>query len=212
MTSWSQDHIRKTFLTGIFAFLPLAVTAFIIWWIDDKTRGVLLYLFGWKVHFIGVLIGIGLIYVTGLVANSLIGRFILRGVDALLLRLPVVRQVYNGWKQVALTPGGTEGTFSKVVLIPDETNFMKLIGFTSGRPIEADEPCYCVFVPGAPNPITGRLYLVPIERCTLIDMSVEEAFKMIVSTGNYVPPLTPLVAVSEIAAPSSLIASPAARD
>jgi uncharacterized membrane protein len=66
---------------------------------------------------------------------------------------------------------------------------MKFMGFTSARLIQADEPCYCVFVPSAPNPITGRLYFVPIERCELLDMSPEEAFKVILSTGNYVPPI-----------------------
>jgi uncharacterized membrane protein len=55
--------------------------------------------------------------------------------------------------------------------------------------MESAEPMYCVFVPNSPNPITGRLYFVPAELCTFTDISVEEAFKVILSTGNYVPPL-----------------------
>jgi len=75
------------------------------------------------------------------------------------------------------------------VLIPDESGTMRLLGFCSGRVIEADEKCYCVFIPSSPNPITGRLYFIRMDRCQFIEMSTEEAFKVILSTGNYVPPI-----------------------
>ena len=194
----SQDHLRKTFLTGVFAAIPLAVTVFIILWINDKTTPITHWLFQHShipvlkdkdIPFLGVLIAVGTIYLVGMVANSLIGKYVLLGIDQLLSRVPVVRQLYMGWKQIALTPGGTEGTFSNVVLLPDETGLMKWIGFTSARVVDAGEPVYCVFVPSAPNPITGRLYFVPVDKCTILTMSVEEAFKVILSTGNYVPPL-----------------------
>jgi uncharacterized membrane protein len=189
-TTTSQAHIRQTFIAGIFAAVPLAVTIFIIWWIDDKMTAVSRYLFHKSIPFhLGVLVAIGIIYVTGLVTRSLLGKMLLKLLDGVLMRLPVVRQLYLGWKQIALTPGGSEGTFSRVVLIPDEFGSMKLLGFTSGRIVEADEPCYCVFVPSSPNPITGRLYFVPLDKCQLIAMTAEEAFKVVLSTGNYVPPL-----------------------
>jgi uncharacterized membrane protein len=186
----SHDHIRKTFLTGVFATVPLAVTIFVIYWINDKTAPITKWIFGGhEIPFVGLVIALGTIYLVGMIANSLLGKFILRLIDHALGKLPVVRQLYLGWKQIALTPGGTEGTFSKVVLIPDETGLMKWMGFTSGRLMETPEPMYCVFVPNSPNPITGRLYFVPAIRCTFTDMTVEEAFKLILSTGNYVPPI-----------------------
>ena len=194
---FSQAKIRQTFVAGIFASVPLAVTAFIIWYVDGKTRNFLNWLLpNWPhVPGLGIVLAIALIYVVGMVTTSFLGKFFLSLIDGILMRLPVIRQLYQGWKQIALTPGGTEGTFSKVVLIPDETGYMKFMGFTSARLIEADEPCYCVFVPSAPNPITGRLYFVPIDRCELLDMSPEEAFKVILSTGNYVPPIIRINAV-----------------
>jgi uncharacterized membrane protein len=188
--SESSAPVRQTFIAGIFAAVPLAVTIFIVWWIDDKMNTVSRYLFHRSIPFhLGVLVAIGIIYVTGLITRSLLGKFLIKLVDTILMRLPVVRQLYLGWKQIALTPGGSEGTFSRVVLIPDEFGSMKLLGFTSGRIVEADEPCYCVFVPSSPNPITGRLYFVPLEKCQVIAMTAEEAFKVVLSTGNYVPPL-----------------------
>ena len=137
---------------------------------------------------VGILVAIAAIYLTGLVATSLIGRYALGLLDRSLGRLPVVRQLYSGWKQIALTPGGTEGVFSKVALIPDESGQMMLLGFTSGRGIEGDPETLCVFVPNSPTPVMGRLYFVRREKCRMVEMSTEEAFKVLLSTGNYTPP------------------------
>jgi uncharacterized membrane protein len=186
----AHEHIRKTFLTGVLFAIPMAITIFIIYWINLNTQGITRWFFGRNIPFLGVLIALGAIYLIGMIANSLMGRLFLRNVDKLLSHVPMVGQLYLSWKQIALTPGGTEGTFSRVVLIPDETGMMKWLGFTSGRAVDAPGPCYCVFVPNVPNPITGRLYIVPVEKCTVLAMSVEEAFKLILSTGNYVPSLT----------------------
>ncbi len=187
-----RAQIRRTFLAGILAFVPLAITVYIVWFIDQQTRIITRWLFHKDIPFLGMAIGLAAIYFTGMVATSLVGRFLLHWLDRILLRLPVVSQLYQAWKQIALTPGGTEGTFSRVVLIPDETRTMKFLGFTSGRIVEADEPMYCVFVPSSPNPITGRLYLVPVDKCQMIQMTPEEALKVVLSTGNYVPPLVPM--------------------
>jgi uncharacterized membrane protein len=182
-----QEHLRKTFLAGIFAAVPLAVTGFIIWYVDAKTRIISEKVVGVSVPFLGVLIALAFIYLAGLVATTLLGKFVLRLVDALLIRVPGLREIYAAWKQIALTPGGTEGVFSRVVVIPDETGATHLLGFTSGRSIEGDDKTLCVFVPAAPNPMNGRLYFVHREKCQLIDLSTEEAFKVVLSTGNYVP-------------------------
>jgi uncharacterized membrane protein len=189
-----RTSFRRTFVAGLFTFIPIVITIVIIWWIEVHVRPIVKYLSrDWiDVPFVGVLLALIAIYFTGVLTTSLLGKMFFKVIDAILLRLPIVRQVYLGWKQIAFTPGGTEGTFSKVVLVPDESGTMKLMGFTSGRIIEASEPCLCVFVPSAPNPITGRLYFVPVGKCQVIDMSPEEAFKVVLSNGNYVPPLTPL--------------------
>src|SRR5438093_1028004 len=99
-----------------------------------------------------------------------------------------IRPHYVAWKQVLVTPGGTEGIFSRVALIPDETGATHLLGFSNGRTIEGDPQTVCVFVPASPNPINGRLYFVHKEKCQFVEVSPEEAFKAIISPGNYVPP------------------------
>jgi uncharacterized membrane protein len=182
-----QKHLRNTFLAGIFSTVPLAVTIFIIWWADFHTRQISNSLFGHPIPFVGVGICVAVIYAVGLVTSSLLGKWILNILDSLLLRLPIIKQIYLGWKQIALTPGGTEGVFSKVALIPNETGQTLLLGFTSARPVDGHPDILCVFIPSCPNPVMGRLYLVRKELCQLVNLSTEEAFKIILSTGNYVP-------------------------
>src|SRR5580693_7206773 len=113
--SSNNDHIRKTFLTGMFAAVPLAVTIYIIYVINGQTEKVTLWLFGRDIPLLGLVMALGSIYFIGMIANSLLGRFFLRRIDVMISHVPFVRQIYLGWKQIALTPGGTEGTFSHVV-------------------------------------------------------------------------------------------------
>jgi uncharacterized membrane protein len=184
-----QDHLRRTFLAGIFAAVPVAVTAFIIYYVDAKTRVITHAIFGREWPFVGILIAIVAIYLCGLVATSLFGKLILKLIDASLSRVPMLKPFYVAWKQVALTPGGSEGVFSRVVLVSaDESGSSQAVGFCSGQPLQGgDGSTYCVFVPAAPNPMNGRLFFVHRDRCRFLDVSAEDAFKMILSTGNYVP-------------------------
>jgi uncharacterized membrane protein len=182
-----QQHLRSTFLAGIFGAIPIVVTIFLIWYVDDQTRVISEKLFGKRLPVVGVVIAIVGIYVFGLIATSLLGKFFIRAIDGLLSRVPILKQVYAAWKQVALTPGGTEGTFAKMVLIPSETAKMHTLGFTSGLPIAGSTDTLCVFVPAAPNPLQGRLFFVHRDQCRFLEASNEEGFKLLLSTGNYVP-------------------------
>jgi uncharacterized membrane protein len=188
-----QKHLRNTFLAGIFAAIPIGLTLFIIWWAESKTRPAAHYLLQRFLHvdrdipFLGVVLAVVGIYLAGLATTSLVGKFVLRTVDRILGRVPVLKQVYGGWKQVALTPGGTEGIFSKVALIHDEFGHNVVLAFTNGKPVEGQTEIICVFVPAAPNPVTGQLRFVRRASCQMVDISAEEAFKLILSGGNYVP-------------------------
>jgi uncharacterized membrane protein len=185
MTS-AHGHLRKTFLAGVFAAIPIAATVFVIWYVDSKTRVLSKQLFGVDVPVLGVLIAVAVIYLLGLAVTSLLGKLLLRAADWLLLRMPILRPVYQTWKQVALTPG--EGIFAKVVAVADETGRMEMLGFTSGHPTTPAGDTLCVFVPAAPNPTSGRLYFVNRAHCRFLPVSNEEAFKLILSGGSYVPP------------------------
>src|SRR4051812_47631078 len=178
-----QVHLRNKILAGALAAIPVAVTIFILWYVDGKSRELL------HVHtpFVGILIAIGAIYLLGVFVTSVAGRFLLRVTDGLLRRVPGLRALYRSWKQVALADTQV-GIFAHVVLVPDDAGRGCVLGFTSGHAIEGDPGLSCVFVPGSPNPTAGKLYFVPTTRCIRLEMSPQDALKLIISGGNYVPP------------------------
>ena len=182
-----NSHLRNTFLAGIFAGVPLAVTVFIIWWIDTKTTPISQAIFRREIPFIGIILSLVAIYLLGLIVTSFFGQYVLSLLDMLLSRMPVVKPFYEAWKQVSLTPGGKEGMYARVVLVPLVPGGIHMLGFTSGVPVPASSDICCVLVPNSPNPISGRLYFVSISSLRFVNMSPEEALKTIVSIGNYVP-------------------------
>jgi uncharacterized membrane protein len=178
-----QTHIRNKLVAGVLSAIPVGVTALLLWYVDASARS----LFGIRYPLLGLVLAVLALYVLGLFVTSLIGRWILSGTDALLVHIPGLRDLYGSWKQMAFSPEGDEGIFARVVLIPDETGRMKMMGFSTRRPIEGDPETLCVFVPGAPNPTAGRLYFVPARACLLLDIPARVALKILISGGNYVP-------------------------
>ncbi|HEY8926285.1 MAG TPA: DUF502 domain-containing protein [Polyangia bacterium] len=178
-----QTHVRNKLVAGALAAIPVALTIFILWYVDSAARG----LFGIRYPVAGLLVGVGGLYLLGLFVTSLVGRWILGGADALLVHIPGLRDLYQSWKQMAFSPEGDEGIFARVVLVPDETGKMSMMGFSTRKPVEGDPETVCVFVPGSPNPTSGRLYFVPTRECLVLDLPARVALKILISGGNYVP-------------------------
>ena len=181
-----QKHFRNAFLAGIFAAIPVGATAFIVWYVENATRMPLKKFWDIDIPFIGIPVAIIIVYLLGVAVTSIVGKFFLRLLDKLLLRVPLLKELYQAWKQVTIAPGGGEGMYAKVVLVPLDGALT--LGFTSGEPVPGDEKTCCIFVPNTPNPVTGRLYFVPRENIRVLEMTAEEAFKYLISTANYIPP------------------------
>lgn len=182
-----QNHLKKTMLSGAFAFIPIAITIVIIVYIENATRAPLDQL-GIGFPGLGIVLAIVLIYLTGLFVSSLVGRFVLVRLDRLLERLPLLRELYKAWKQISFTPGGGEGIYAKVVLVPDGRGDQHVLAFSSLEPLAATSDSVAVFVPNAPNPVTGRVAFIHRKDIIELPISTEEAFKILLSSGNYVPP------------------------
>ena len=170
---WLKRHLRNTFLTGIFSAIPLVITVVVIWYVEKLTREPLNALFGLDTPFLGVAVAVGALYVLGVLVNSILGRYILRWLDLLLRKVPVLKDIYEAWKHITLTPGGKEGMYAQVVLVPGANEAALELGFTSGDPVEGNPELCCVFVPGTPNPTAGRLMFVARSRCILLGISAE---------------------------------------
>lgn len=199
-----KRHLRNAFITGIFSAIPIVITAVVVWYVEKLTREPITAMFGVDTPFIGIAAAIVGIYALGVLVNSIAGRYILRGLDALLRRVPILRDLYEAWRQVILTPGGKEGIYATVVLVPTSGDGLAM-GFTSGDPVEGNPELCCVFVPGTPNPTAGRLLFVRRDRCIHLGITAEEAFKFALSGGNYVPP--PVGPLTAARAPLSSAAS-----
>ena len=177
-----QVHLRNKLVAGALAAIPLVVTIFILWYVDSKSRELLRV----QTPFVGIALALVAIYALGVFVTSVVGQFLLHVFDGIIRRVPGLRDLYRSWKQVALADTHV-GIFAHVVLVPDDAGRGCVLGFTSGHAIEGDPGISCVFVPGSPNPTTGKLYFVPTTRCIRLEMNPQEALKLLISGGNYVP-------------------------
>ena len=182
------NHARNTFLAGLFAVIPLAVTGYLIYLVEANTAEITRQVFGRYVPLVGAIIVLMLVYLLGMIVRSVFGKWILRTIDRIITRIPVLKELYNAWKQISFTHGGGEGMYAKVVLIPaGGAQRTKLLGFTSGVVCAPGSTMLPVFVPNVPNPILGRIYFVDQADVVETPLSTDEAFKILLSSANYVP-------------------------
>ncbi|MEM6315110.1 MAG: DUF502 domain-containing protein [Planctomycetota bacterium] len=184
-------HLRRTFLAGLFAVAPIAVTIYLIIWGESATRVITEQIFGRYIPVLGAVLIIVGIYLAGLFVTNVVGKWFVSLVDKCLDRVPLLREAYRAWKQVSFATGGGEGMYAKVVLAPAEDGNQRVMAFTDGVPLPADDGTsyICVFVPNTPNPVVGQLRFVPADQIIHVDITVEDAFKTLISTGNFLPPL-----------------------
>jgi uncharacterized membrane protein len=200
------QRLRNDFLTGLVVVLPMFMTAYIVWWfvgfVDDKVVPLIPRrwdpenIFGRNIFGFGLLLFITFTTLVGALAKNLIGRQILAFGETIVSRTPIIRPIYNGLKQIAETLFTSSGTFQQTCLVEFPRRGIWRIGFVSNDalgeiPARAGEPdMLSVFLPHTPNPTTGFLIFVPRSDVTLLDMSVEEAARVVISGGLVSPPST----------------------
>jgi uncharacterized membrane protein len=144
---------------------------------------------------VGVVIFLIFTVVVGWLAKGLIGRSFLRWTESLVDRTPVVRSIYNGLKQIAETVfAQSETSFDQACLIQYPSKGIWAVGFVSttakGEVAERapiNEDLISIFVPTTPNPTSGFLLFFPKSDVIYLDMSVEDAAKLVISAGLVYP-------------------------
>ncbi|MBT9383245.1 DUF502 domain-containing protein [Pseudooceanicola sp. CBS1P-1] len=198
-------RVRSSFLTGIVVILPVALTIWVLWsilgWIDSVVLPLVPERFQPE-HYIGInLRGVGIIFflvftvIIGWVAKGLIGRSLIRYGESLVDRMPIVRTVYSGAKQIAETVfAQSERSFERACLIQYPRKGIWAIGFVSTEAkgelamrAETGSKLMSIFVPTTPNPTSGFLLYLPEEDVTYLDMSIEDAAKLVISAGLVYP-------------------------
>jgi uncharacterized membrane protein len=206
-------RLRRYLFTGLVIWIPLGVTIFVFkFFIDYMDKAVTLLphdwqpsnLFGFNIPGLGVIMVVVVLLLTGFVASNYLGRTLLRLGAELLEHIPLVRSVYSAVKQISDTMFSNKGrSFSKVVLIRYPQKDTWSLAFQTGESLgevnaKLPEHMVSVFVPTTPNPTSGFLLLVPRDDMIELEMSVDEALKMIISLGVIVPPWPRPAARSEI--------------
>lgn len=216
--------LRNNFLAGLVVVVPIALTMWMIWtfvgWIDswvlpfvpgyyhpdaliDRFFGDSAWfkmIFGEDVRVnvrgLGVVVFLVFTVFVGWVAKGLIGRSFLAWGERLVDRMPVVRSLYNGLKQIAETVfnQSSEAKFDKACLVEYPRKGIWAIAFISTKAkgeidakIPVDEDIISVFLPTTPNPTSGFLLFVPRHSVMELDMSVEDCAKLVISAGLVYP-------------------------
>lgn len=199
--------IKINFFTGLLIVVPVALTFWVLYFIISKLNLLLLEpvmeIFQmWLPDRVSVelftkvaifFILLGLLTLTGFAARIIIVRKVFGFGENILYKVPMINTIYKGLKDMsAAFLSGHKSIFKKVVLVEYPKNGVYVIGFvTSVTKGEAQEKTkkdvINIFVPTTPNPTSGMLVLVPESDVIVLNMSVEDGMKMIISGGVVMP-------------------------
>lgn len=191
--AWVAGRLRRYFLAGILIIVPLAATLLIMKWLFDAIDGILEpaveAIFGRPIAGIGFGGIILLIFLAGLFASNVIGKKVIQRGESLLEDVPMIREIYVTLKQIlqsVILPH--KGGFREVVLVEFPRPGMKTIGFVTNRIKDMEgNKLVNVYIPTTPNPTSGYLEIIPEEDVVKIDMSIDDALKMVLSGGMVSP-------------------------
>ncbi len=186
-------EIRNTFLTGLIILIPLATTAYIVYWtfttLDNFLRPEISRIFGFYIPGMSLLTLAAMIFLLGVFGRMTVGKKLIDFVESKLMKVPVLRTVYSATKEASKAILVSEAERIKgVVLVEYPRKGVYAIGFTTGGEIpnaseKTGKRLLNVFIPTSPNPTSGLVVLVPEEEVIYLDMSVEDALRVVISGG-----------------------------
>lgn len=189
----SFKNARKIFLTGIFTILPVALTLALVIWFFNKVdlifRLPLEKLLGMRLYGVGFLITIAIIFTAGMFATNVLAKKTFRYFEGLMYKIPLIGLIYQPIKQLVDSIRSTKrGSFKEVVMIQYPSKGIYTIGFITSESQEfmtenIGSECFSIFVPTTPNPTSGMLVIIPKEDVIHLNISVDDAIKLVVSGG-----------------------------
>ena len=205
--------LRNSFLTGLVVIAPVSLTIWLIWtvigWIDGvvlpfvpgayQPENILKTFLGNDIDL--ELRGFGVVFFlvfttfVGWLAKGLLGRSLIRAAESFVNRMPVVRSIYSGVKQIAETVfAQADRSFEKACIVEYPRKGIWAIGFISTeargevkKKVNGGKELLSVFVPTTPNPTSGFLLFFPEKDVVKLDMSIEDAAKLVISAGLVYP-------------------------
>lgn len=207
-----KNNIRNRLISGTLLLIPFAVALQVFkwlfqWmagWLEPVLRSMLeivkphtflqfvqdKYL-DFCISTISVIALVVVVYLVGIIGKHFIGKQIIAGGESLILRIPLIGSIYSAAKQViAAVTLPSKGAFKSVVLVEFPGPGLTALGFLTGYIHSVGGKKFCkVFIPTAPNPTSGFFEIIPAENVIETAISVEDAFKTIISGGVVSPEL-----------------------
>lgn len=196
-------RLRANFLTGLVVVVPVVLTVYLTWafvtFVDAQILPLLPATYDPRNWFPINIPGLGLVVFllfttfVGYFAKKVFGKQLIRAAEDAVDRMPVVRSVYNALKQIVETVlSQSKSSFRQACLIEYPRRGLWAIAFVSTEttgeiPVRAGRKMTSVFMPTTPNPTSGFLLFVPSEDVIPLDMTVEEAAKLVISAGLVMP-------------------------
>lgn len=194
-----MKYLRRKFITGLLILLPAVVTGWILWKVFHSVDNLLVPI---QQRYpiidhpgIGFVVVIVIVLMTGIFAGNFIGHRLISRWETIIRRLPIIRRIYIAVKELGEVFLNEERmAFKKVVLIRYPHRDSYALGFVTEKapPFLVEltgREMVNVFIPTTPNPTSGFLLMVPADDVRYLPLDVEQALKMVVSGGVYLPPI-----------------------
>lgn len=191
------NHLKGTFLAGIFIVIPFGITIFILKFLFNFADGILgSHLDSLMAHYgrngghipgIGMITGAVVIYLTGLVATNVLGSRLLKFGDRLITRIPLVKSIYSSSKQLIKVFKEGGASYRRAVFVEWPRPGVRAVGFVTAEVEREGEAFVVVYIPTMPNPTSG--FALWFRECDVYEsgMTVEDAIKFVVSGGVVLP-------------------------
>ncbi len=180
-------------IAGLVVVIPLGITYVVLSWLYHIVDGILepfvSKVLGWSFPGIGIVVLFLLVYLLGVATTFLPARRTIEGMLSLLLKTPIIKDIYGISAQVVDTMVRVdEKGFKRVVMVDYPRPGIKSLGFVTGQ-IETStgKEWEVVFIPATPNPTMGNMIIVDVAEAKELDISIENALKMVISAGTMIP-------------------------
>ena len=203
--------MKRYLIAGLLAWLPLAITVWVLGWLIGATDSLFLWLLqaaeavlpaGLRpgidalrhIPGLSIVVLAAVLVLSGVFVTNIFGQWMLRQWDRLVHRIPIVKSIYSSVKQVSDTLFSSTGNaFREAVLVQYPRRDAWTIAFVTGRPggevaQHLQGEWVSVYVPTTPNPTSGFFLMMPRTDIVELQMSVDQALKYVISMGVVVPP------------------------
>jgi uncharacterized membrane protein len=194
-------HVARCFLAGIVALLPIGGFVLTVAYLEAMIAGSWLARQPYYFPGLGLIATAVVIYLIGLTVSTFLGRWLWSRIDLLFDSLPALGRLYQTLKQIIGYGEGKDAIFQRVVLIRGSEPDGSELGLVTNETVDASgNQELVVFVPGAPNPTTGRVIVIDAAHTVALSVTVNDALKTLLSVGKTPISLTAIQKIDERAA------------